>query len=168
MSEKGPSCGGWSGHTLDFPFRGSCSCLLDASHHSSSVSSWRDFLIITISHKCMFVWLWEQVWAFCSSLQLIWNHPHSNAWPVSNMASICLALGMIAIFSLSLSLCCFLTPAITQINRLSGSAFHSNFLIIFLCWFLAIKPLGLARAKQLPVAACFLSLIWGKLLPLGW
>lgn len=101
-------------------------------------------------------------------LRLIWTTHHLTAWTVSTIASICLAQGMIAIFSFSLNLCCFLTPATTQINRLSGSAIHSNFLIIFLCWFLAIKPLGLAHAKQLPVAACFLFLIWEKLLPLGW
>lgn len=43
------------------------------------------------------------------------------------------------------------------VNKLSGSAIHNNFLIIFLCWFLAIKPSGFVCTKQLPVEKFFFS-----------
>lgn len=59
------------------------------------------------------------------------------------------------LFSLCLSLGCFLTLTITQINRLRGSAIQRNFLIIILCRFLAIRPLGLALRETITSCVLF-------------
>lgn len=91
-------------------------------------------------------------------LVLVFCPLYLSAWTVSNI-SICLALSMMSIFSLPQSL--LLSHSCYPTNKQAEWLSHSNYLIIFLCGFLAIKPLGLAYVKQLPVVSLslFFSLV---------